>query len=103
MRYLCCVLSRARHSANSFANFANYSIGNAVVKQSEDLPAVVAKSLDEWVEQTNGKVTPNCFPSLHREAWVHAFKNITPQSQAEQQWNECFPLARTFCGQYERP
>ena len=46
----------------------------AVAKQSEDLPAVVAKSLDEWVQQIREKVTPNRFPSLHREAWTYAFK-----------------------------
>ena len=88
MRNLCCVLSRAGYSANSFANFANsanYSNSNTVVKQSEVLPAVVAKSLDEWVERTREKMTPTCFPCLHREAWIHVFKkyNTTvPRSTA---------------------
>ena len=67
LKWTSLVLSRARHSANSFANSANRSIGNAVAEQSEDLPAVVAKSLDDWVVRTRGIVTPNCFPSLYRE------------------------------------
>ena len=71
LRILCCVLIRDGHSADSFANsanFANCSTGNAVAIQPEDLPAVVAKSLDEWVERTSGKVTPNCFLFFHRQA-----------------------------------
>ena len=61
-----------------------HCIGNAVTKQSENLPAVVTKSLDEWVERTRGKVTPNCFSSLYREASIHVFKkcNNTVSSSA---------------------
>ena len=31
------------------------------------MPVIVAKSLDEWVERTIGKVTPICFSSLHQD------------------------------------
>ena len=73
----------------------------AVAKQSEDLLPIFAKSLDEWVERTRGKVTLNCFSSLQREASIHAFKNIK-RSHAQQQWKKYFPLARTFCYKNKR-
>ena len=76
---MCCVLNRVGYSANSFAN---YSIVNAVAKLSEGLPAVVAKSLDEWLERTRGKVTPHCFPFLHREAWIYAFEKYNTVSSS---------------------
>ena len=65
-----------------------------------DLPAVVAKSLDEWVERTRGKVSPNCVSAKLLHGSTH-LKNIT-RSQAQQQWKKYFALARTFCYQNER-
>ena len=101
LRNLCYVLSRAGHSANSFANFtnsANSSIGNAVAKQFEDLPANVAKSLDEWVERTRRKGIPNCAPSLPQEAWIYAELGIPETvSQIPQLRNLNCALSKFFC------
>ena len=72
---------RAGHSANNSANFVNTAF---VAKQCGDLPAIVANSLDEWVERTRGT-------SLHiGKPGSTNLKNITPRSQAQQQWKEIF-------------
>ena len=61
-------------------------------KQSENLPAVVAKSLDEWVEWIRGKVTPNCFPTLHRETWIHVFKKYNTAVPSSAAVERVFPV-----------